>query len=129
MTDLISDLLARLHNAYLAKKNFVEVPFSNMSSAISEILAKEGYVSKIEIVGELPKKTIKIELRYIHAQSAMSGVKRLSRPGRRLYTIAKDIPKTLGGYGITILSTSKGVMTGNQARQDNLGGELVCQVW
>jgi len=129
MMDPISDLLARLHNAYLANKTVMVAPFSKMSQSIAEILVNEGYAEKVEIVGEIPKKAVQIELRYVHTQPAISGIKRLSRPGRRLYSVARDIPKTLGGYGITILSTSKGIMTGSQAKQSNLGGELICQVW
>jgi len=113
----------------MARKSVVEVPFSKMALAIFDILSKEGYVSKVETVGELPKKSIKIELRYVSSVPAVSGFKRLSKPGRRLYSVAKNIPKTLGGYGITILSTNKGIMTGQQAKKSNFGGELICQVW
>lgn len=129
ITDPISDLLARLHNAYLAKKDSLIVTFSRVNYAILEILKEEGYISSLKMQDQQQVKSIIIELKYIQATPALSGVKRLSKPGRRLYSVASDIPKTLGGYGITVLSTNKGLMTDKQAKQKNLGGELICQVW
>lgn len=129
ITDPISDLLARLRNAYTAKKDSITLPFSKMNFAILEILHKEGYISALTTDDKSQFKQIVADLRYQQASPALSGIKRLSKPGRRLYSVVADIPKTLGGYGITILSTNQGLMTDKQAKQKNLGGELICQVW
>lgn len=129
ITDPISDLLARLRNAYLANKDYFSAPFSRINYAILEIFKQEGYISSLEVQDQSRFKSILIGLRYIQSTPALSGVKRLSKPGRRLYSVASDVPKTLGGYGITVLSTNKGLMTDKQAKQKNLGGELICQVW
>ncbi len=127
--DPISDLLARVRNGYLAGKSSLSLPFSRINFSILEILSKEGYLDKVETTGELPTKEIVVALKYIGGSPALSGIKRLSKPGRRLYSVVKDIPKTLGGYGITILSTNKGLLTDKDAKKSNQGGELICQVW
>lgn len=113
----------------MARHEKVEVPFSKMKKAIADILLKEGYVSEVSIKESKPFNYLVITLKYIGKLSAINDVKRLSKPGRRLYAPVGKLPKTLGGYGITIISTSKGVMTDKTARKANLGGELLCQIW
>lgn len=129
MMDPIGDLLIRIKNAYLADHEVVQVPFSKLKKAIVEIMIKEGYVESLTTIGVSPKQMIEITLKYSKSQPVMSGVKQLSKPSRRLYSSANTIPKSLGGYGITILSTNQGVMSDSEARKKNLGGELICQIW
>lgn len=107
----------------------VEVPHSKVKAAIAEILRDEGYITGFEVKPTVPQATIAIELKYVGKVPAITDVRRLSKPGRRHYASAREIPRALGGYGITIVSTSKGMMTDTRARQANSGGELVCQVW
>lgn len=129
MTDPISDLLIRLKNAALAGHEEVRLPYSKMKAQIAAILLEEGYLTAVEKIEGVPIATLQIGLRYVGRSPAMSDVKLLSKPGRRLYTNVKDIPRTLGGYGVTIVSTNKGVLSDKSARQQNVGGELICQIW
>lgn len=129
MTDPISDLLIRLKNAACAGHEVVDLPYSKMKAQIAEILLTEGYLTTVEKVAGEPLATLHLGLKYVGRTPAMSDVKLLSKPGRRLYTSVKDIPRTLGGYGVTIVSTSKGVLSDKSARQQNVGGELICQIW
>lgn len=129
MTDPISDLLIRLKNAARAGHEVVEMPYSKMRAQIATILMEEGYLTTVEKVDGTPLATLKVGIKYVGRSSAMSDVKLLSKPGRRLYTSVKDIPRTLGGYGVTIVSTNKGVLSDRSARKQNVGGELICQVW
>lgn len=128
-TDPISDIIIRIKNAHMARHSKVEVPYSKMKKAVADILLREGYVSEVGIKEDKPFNYLVITLKYIGKLPAVNDVKRLSKPGRRLYAPVSKLPKTLGGYGITIISTSKGVMTDKEARKANLGGELLCQVW
>lgn len=129
MTDPISDLIIRIKNALMAGHGQVVLPHSKVKKAIADILAQEGYVAAVTVDETKDHAQLVIELKYVGKVPAITGVKRLSKPGRRLYAGTSNLPKTLGGYGITIISTNKGVMTDNQARQQNVGGELICQVW
>jgi small subunit ribosomal protein S8 len=129
MTDPIADLIIRIKNALMARKTSVRVPFSRVKQDIATILMQEGYVTNVAISENTPFKELDITLRYVGKLPAVNDVKRLSRPGRRLYAPASKIPRALGGYGITIISTSKGVMTDKTARKENVGGELLCQIW
>lgn len=129
MTDPIADMIIRIKNALLAGHSMVEVPHSKVKAAIAEILRDEGYITGFEVKPTVPQATIAIELKYVGKVPAITDVRRLSKPGRRHYASAREIPRALGGYGITIVSTSKGMMTDTRARQANSGGELVCQVW
>ncbi len=129
MTDPIADLIIRIKNAFMANNKEVLVPYSKIKKSIADILMSEGYVESVEVIEGKPFAQIKITLRYVGRIPAVTEVRRLSKPGRRLYTTANDIPRALGGYGITILSTSKGVMTDADARKQNIGGELLCQIW
>ena len=129
MTDPISDLLIRLKNAALAGHEEVRMPYSKMKAQIADILLQEGYLTAVEKIDSAPLATLQLGLKYIGRSPAMSDVKLLSKPGRRLYTSVRDIPRTLGGYGVTIVSTNKGILSDKSARQQNVGGELICQIW
>ena len=129
MTDPIADMIIRVKNAFMANKADVSIPHSKVKEAVAKILESEGYVENFEVKPTAPQKTIEVKLKYIGKIPAITQVRRLSKPGRRMYATAKDIPKSLGGYGVTIVSTSKGVVTDSQARKLNVGGELLCQIW
>ena len=128
MTDVIADMLTRIRNALMAKHETVEIPASNTKKAIADILLKEGYVSGVEII-EGVQGTIKITLKYEGNQKVITGLKRVSKPGLRVYVGVDEIPQVLGGLGIAILSTSKGIMTGKQAKLARQGGEVLAYVW
>jgi small subunit ribosomal protein S8 len=129
ITDPIADTIIRIKNAHMAGRRSVEVPFSMMKKSIADILLAEGYIENFEVKEGKPFSTMVMKLKYVGKTPVINDVKRLSKPGRRLYATAKKIPRCLGGYGITIVSTSKGLMTDKQARKQNIGGELLCQVW
>jgi small subunit ribosomal protein S8 len=128
MTDPISDMLTRIRNAHRALLPAVEMPHSKVKEGIAHILRKEGYIAEVAVEGK-PFKRIKLKLKYEGKKGVIDGLRRVSSPGLRRYVGATDIPRVLGGLGTAILSTSQGVMTGTQARKQNLGGELVCYVW
>lgn len=128
-TDPIADIIIRIKNAHMARHATVEVPYSKIKKSIADILVEEGYVSDVVVKENTPFNTLILTLKYVGRVPAINEVKRLSKPGRRLYAPAKQLPRALGGYGITIISTSKGVMTDKKARKENVGGELLCQVW
>lgn len=128
MTDVIADMLTRIRNAISAKHETVEIPASNTKKAIADILLKEGYVEKVDVL-EGVQGTILITLKYEKGNKVISGLKRVSKPGLRVYVGADDIPMVLGGLGIAILSTSKGIMTGADARKAHQGGEVLAYVW
>ncbi len=128
MTDPISDMLTRIRNASRALLKTVEIPHSNMKESIGNILKQEGYVADCAVAGE-KKKTIKLDLKYTGRKGVIAGLKRVSRPGLRRYVKSGEIPRVLGGLGVAIVSTPKGLMTDAEARRQNLGGELVCYVW
>ena len=128
MTDVIADMLTRIRNALMAKHETVEIPASNTKKAIADILLKEGYISNVEII-EGVQGTIKITLKYDANKSVITGLKRVSKPGLRVYVGVEEIPQVLGGLGIAILSTSKGVMTGKEAKKLHQGGEVLAYVW
>ncbi len=130
MTDPIADFLTQIRNAFKAGKDSCQVRHSKMKLGIARILKENGYIKDFEDV-EAPgnKKYLKVELKYVNGESAITAIERYSRPGRRLYFAATEVPKVLGGMGAGILTTSRGLMTDYQARQQNVGGELVCKVW
>ena len=128
MTDVIADMLTRIRNALNAKHETVEIPASNTKKAIAEILLNEGYISSVEIL-EGVQGTIKITLKYENNQKVITGLKRVSKPGLRVYVGADEVPQVLGGLGIVILSTSKGIMTGKEAKKAHQGGEVLAYVW
>ena len=130
MTDPIADLLTRIRNAHMAKHVDVAVPASKMKVEIVRILEDEGYISGYQVSEDQSKGTIRISLKYGKAgDSAITGLERVSTPGRRVYCGKDEIPKVLDGLGITILSTSKGIMTGSACRKVGIGGEVLCNVW
>jgi small subunit ribosomal protein S8 len=135
MTDPISDMLTRMRNAILVGHALVAVPSSNIKVAIAKILKEEGYISGFEVADGkvVGSKVLRIRLKYVgerrERRSVITGLERISRPGRRVYTSKQDIPWVLSGMGIAIVSTPKGVMTGQRARQLGVGGEVLCKVW
>ena len=128
MNDPISDMLTRIRNANRALLPSVDVPHSKMKESIAGILKREGYINDFAVEGQIPK-LIKLRLKYQGKKSVIEGLRRISTPGLRRYVGSTDIPRVRGGLGVAVLSTSEGIMTGNQARKKNLGGELVCYVW
>ncbi|MEN8252996.1 MAG: 30S ribosomal protein S8 [Patescibacteria group bacterium] len=129
MTDPIADMLARIRNAFLARHELVEVPHSKLKEALALILKEHGYVADVEVNKSQVPALIRIKLKYVGKVPAITQINRISKPGRRVYSVSKKVPRALGGYGITIVSTNKGVLTDQQARKQNVGGELLCQVW
>ena len=134
-TDPIGDMLTRIRNAVMAGQTMTAMPSSKIKVAIAEILKSEGFVENFEVVdGErIGQQMLRVRLKYIgdrrERRTILTGLKRVSKPGRRVYTGKQDIPWVLSGMGISILSTSKGVMTGREARKLGVGGEVVCKVW
>ena len=130
MTDPIADMLARIRNAVSAKHSRVDVPASKLKLEIARILKEEGYINNFVIKGEGVKKTVRIFLRYdARGTSSITHLQRVSRPGRRVYVGSHQIPRVLGGYGINIVSTSRGLMSGKAARKENIGGEVLAEVY
>jgi small subunit ribosomal protein S8 len=129
MTDPIADMIIRIKNALMVRHTHVRVPHSKVKSAIADLLVSSGYVEAVETEDSKPQATLVLKLKYLGKLPAISEVKRLSKPGRRVYAPAHQIPRALGGYGVTLVSTSKGILTDKQARQQNIGGELLCQIW
>lgn len=129
VSDPIGDLLIQIKNAGLAGNHVISVPMSRTKLAVARILEKEKYIDSVETAGEKPKQTMTIHLKYQGKTHAIGDVKRVSKPGLRLYVKAKDIPVVLGGLGIAILSTPQGIMTGKDAKKHGIGGELLCHVW
>lgn len=128
MTDPIADMLTRIRNASMVHKKEVSIPFSKVKQAIAEILEKEGYISKVEVTKTKPV-FIVVNLKYNGRESAISHLERLSTPGHRKYVKKEKIEKVLNGLGVAILSTPKGILTGEQAVKENVGGELLCEVY
>lgn len=132
MTDPISDMLSRIRNAGSALQPAVEIPHSKMKESIANVLKQEGYVSNVEVNSpekEKFRKNIKLAIKYQGKKMVLEGLRRISSPGRRVYVGATEIPRVRGGLGVAIVSTPEGVMSGNEARKKNLGGELLCFVW
>ena len=130
MTDTIADMLTRIRNALIAKHESVEIPASTMKKAIAQILVDEGYIKSFEIIADAEKKTIRVQLKYgANKQRVIVGIKSISRPGLRVYARKDEMPKVLGGLGIAIVSTSRGVMTDREARKQGVGGEVLAYVW
>ena len=130
VTDPIADMLTRMRNALTAKHKSVTIPASKMKLAIAELLLNEGYIQAFEVVGEGTEKSILITFKFgPNNEKVIQGLKRISKPGLRIYASCEDLPKVLNGLGIAIISTSKGLMTDKQARQNNIGGEVLAYVW
>ncbi|AKC95090.1 30S ribosomal protein S8 [Sneathia vaginalis] len=129
LTDPIADMLTRIRNANAAKHATVAVPFSRIKESIANILKNEGYIVDYEIKEEGTKKDIVVTLKFVDGEEVVKGLRRISKPGRRVYSSVDNLPKVLGGLGIAIVSTPKGVLTDKECRKHSVGGEVLCYVW
>ncbi|HIV26547.1 MAG TPA: 30S ribosomal protein S8 [Candidatus Ornithocaccomicrobium faecavium] len=130
MNDPIADMLTRIRNALIARHDTVTLPASNMKKAIAKILLDEGYVKSIDFIDDDVQGQIKIVLKYVQGkQPVIKGLKRISKPGLRVYARREELPKVLGGLGVAIISTSKGIMTDKEARNAGIGGEVLAYIW
>jgi len=130
MSDVIADMLTRIRNANTAKHPTVDIPASNLKKSIAQILADEGYIQSYTVVDDGKQGTIKVTLKYLPGkQRVIRGMKRVSKPGLRIYASCEDMPRVMNGLGIAIVSTSKGLMTGKKAKELNVGGEVLAFVW
>ncbi len=130
MSDVIADMLTRIRNANDAKHQTVDIPASNMKKAIAQILVEEGYVKSYQVIEDEKQGTIRVTLKYLPGkQKVIRGIRRVSKPGLRIYAGCEDMPSVMNGLGIAIVSTSKGIMTGKKARELNVGGEVLAFVW
>ena len=129
MSDVIADMLTRIRNANNAKHETVDVPASNMKRSIADILVNEGYIKGYNIVEDGKQGIIRITLKYNGKEKVIKGLRRVSKPGLRIYASAEDMPRVMNGLGVAIVSTSKGLMTDKQARKSNIGGEVLAYVW
>ena len=129
ISDVIGDMLTRIRNANNSKHETVDVPASNMKKAIADILVNEGYIKGYQVIEDGKQGVIRIALKYVGKQKVITGIKRVSKPGLRVYANCADMPRVMNGLGIAIVSTSKGVMTDKAARKANIGGEVLAFVW
>ena len=130
MSDVIADMLTRIRNANDAKHPTVDIPASNMKKAIAQILVEEGYVKSYQVVEDGKQGTIRVTLKYLPGKGkVIRGIRRVSKPGLRIYAGCEDMPNVMNGLGIAIVSTSKGIMTGKKARELNVGGEVLAFIW
>jgi small subunit ribosomal protein S8 len=129
VTDPIADMLTRIRNAIMAHHDSVLMPASRIKLSMAKILKDEGFITDYTVLKGKPQRVIKISLKYINGRPALTGLERVSKPGLRLYVGRKEIPRVYGGLGVALLSTPKGVMTGQDAWRRNLGGELLCYLW
>lgn len=130
MTDPIADMLTRIRNANIVGHETVEIPASKMKKSIAEILADEGFIKGFEVIEDNKQGIIKVEMKYgDNKEKVISGIKKISKPGLKVYAKANEIPKVLGGLGIAIISTSKGIVSDKEARKLGVGGEVICYVW
>lgn len=128
-TDPIADMLTRIRNANSARHQTVDVPYSKVKKAIADILVKEGFVESIDVIEDGSYKTIRITLKYQDKVRVLQGLKRISKPGLRIYANVEELPRVLNGLGIAIISTSKGIMTDKEARKQNVAGEVLAYIW
>jgi small subunit ribosomal protein S8 len=130
MTDPIADMLTRIRNGNHAKHELVDIPASNIKKELAAILLAEGYIKGFDVIEDGKQGIIRVELKYTQDKNrVITGIKRISKPGLRVYVKSEEIPKVLGGLGIAILSTSKGILTGKSAKVQGVGGEVICYVW
>ena len=129
MTDPISDMLNRIRNAQAVGHLAIEIPFSNLKYEIAKILQRKGFIEKVEKKGKKVKKTMEITLKYQDNAPVISGLKRISKPGQRIYIDSRKIKKVRQGFGMIIISTSKGLMTDTEAKRQKHGGEVLCEIW
>ena len=130
MTDPIADMLTRLRNGIMARARLVDVPASKIKVEIAKLLKEEGYIRNFKLIEGVPQATLRVQLKYdSEGKSIISGIERVSRPGKRTYIRKTEVKPVLGGLGINIITTSKGVMTGKQCMAQGVGGEIICRVW
>ena len=130
MTDPIADMLTRIRNANTVGHETVEIPASKMKKAIAEILKEEGYITDFDVIEDDKQGMIKVTMKYgANKERVISGIKKISKPGLKVYAKANDVPKVLGGLGIALISTSKGIVSDKEARKLGVGGEVICYVW
>lgn len=129
LTDPIADMLTRIRNANAVMHEKVDVPHSNLKDRLAEILKEEGYIANYKVVTDGNKKNIRVYLKYDGKERVIKGIKRICKPGRRVYSSVEDMPRVLSGLGIAIVSTSKGIVTDRVARRENVGGEILAFVW
>lgn len=129
MTDTVADIIIRVKNSYLARHEQVTVPASGLREQVARVLVETGYLENVERVAKKPQDELVLTLRYINGKPALTDVKRISKPGRRMYSGAGKLPRILSGYGTAVISTSKGVMTAQKARSENIGGEVLFSIW
>lgn len=129
MSDVIADMLTRIRNANSAKHETVDIPASNIKKAIADILLAEGYIKNCQIIEDGKQGVIRITLKYKDKQKVIQGLRRVSKPGLRVYSNCEEMPRVMNGLGIVIVSTSKGLMTDKRARKENIGGEVIAFVW
>lgn len=129
LTDPIADMLTRIRNANAVMHEKVDVPHSTLKERLAEILKEEGYIANYKVVTDGNKKSIRVYLKYDGKDRVIKGIKRISKPGRRVYSSVEDMPRVLSGLGIAIVSTSKGIVTDRVARRENVGGEILAFVW
>ncbi len=129
ISDVIADMLTRIRNANNAKHETVDIPASNMKKAIADILLEEGYIKSYQVIEDGKQGILRVTLKYIGKQKVIQGLRRVSKPGLRIYAGCDDMPKVMNGLGIAIVSTSKGIMTDKKARKEKVGGEVLAFVW
>lgn len=129
MTDPIADMLTRIRNANTAYHKEVIIPASKMKKNLIEIFKNEGYIEDFEVIGDAPKENLRITLKYKGRERVISGLRKISKPGLKVYADKNSLPRVLGGLGVAIVSTSKGIITDKEARKQNIGGEVVCYIW
>lgn len=129
MTDTVADMIIRIKNAYMARHTEVRLPASKLRQSIGAILVESGYLAGAERVTKTPQDELVFGLRYVNGKPALTDLERISKPGRRVYVTADTLPRVLSGYGTAVISTSQGVMTSQQAKQKNIGGEVLFKVW
>ncbi|HEX2868402.1 MAG TPA: 30S ribosomal protein S8 [Ignavibacteriales bacterium] len=129
VTDPIADFLTRIRNAVKAKKKYVEIPSSAMKKNLAEILKQTSFITAYDVIEDNKQNVLKIQLKYVQGAPSISGLKRISTPGLRIYAGKDNLPKVLNGLGIAVISTSKGLMTEKQAKKEAVGGEVLCHIW
>lgn len=129
MTDTVADMIIQIKNAYLAHKDEVRLPASQLRESIAQLMAEEGYLSEVNREAQVPQDVLVLQLRYVDGEPSLTQVKRISKPGQRIYAKAGTLPRVLSGHGTSIISTSQGLMTTQKAKKANIGGEVLFNIW
>lgn len=129
ITDPIADMLTRIRNAQMAGKQAAEIPYSRLKNAIALLMEQRGFIKKVEVRGRKARKVLHITLRYREGEGAIMGIRRISKPGQRMYVGSSDIQRVRGGRGMAVISTSRGMLTDREARVQGVGGEYICEIW